>query len=86
MPTYDAIEAKNKFSELLDRTERGEEVLVTRHREPVAKLVPMKDEATEQKRIHAALDHLRKTREMLKAAGVTFSTQEILALRDEGRR
>ena len=35
-----AKEAKNKFSELLDRAEAGETVVVTRHGKVVANLVP----------------------------------------------
>ena len=30
------LEAKNRFSELLDRVERGERVVITRHGKPVA--------------------------------------------------
>jgi prevent-host-death family protein len=86
MPAYGAFEAKNKFSELLDRAERGEEVIITRHGKPVAKLVAQKDEAAEQERVKDALERLRKTRAMLKEDGVSLSTEEILAARDEGRR
>ena len=35
-----AFEAKNKFGMLLDRVERGEEIIITRHGRPVARLVP----------------------------------------------
>jgi prevent-host-death family protein len=34
-----AFEAKNTLGALLDRVERGEEVLITRHGKPVARLV-----------------------------------------------
>jgi prevent-host-death family protein len=86
MPTYGAFEAKNRFSELLDRVERGEEVVITRRGKPVARLVPQTDHAGEEARRRDALERLRRTREMLKSRGVTFTTAEILALRDEGRR
>ena len=36
--TVGAFEAKTKLSELLDRVERGEEVLITRRGKPVARL------------------------------------------------
>ncbi|MGL4729851.1 MAG: type II toxin-antitoxin system Phd/YefM family antitoxin [Bosea sp. (in: a-proteobacteria)] len=39
MITVGAFEAKTKFSELLDRVERGEEVIVTRHGRRVARIV-----------------------------------------------
>ena len=35
-----AFEAKNKLGTLLDWVENGEEVLITRHGKPVARLVP----------------------------------------------
>ena len=86
MPTYGAFEAKNKFSELLDRAERGEEVVITRHGKAVARLVAQHDEAAEQERVREATEHLQRTRAMLKSEGVTFTREEIRALRDEGRR
>ena len=39
MTTVGAFEAKTKLSELLDRVERGEEIVITRHGKPVARLV-----------------------------------------------
>lgn len=38
--TVGAFEAKTKFSELLDRVSVGEEITITKHEKPVAKLVP----------------------------------------------
>ena len=35
-----AFEAKNTLGSLLDRVERGEEVVITRHGKPVAQLAP----------------------------------------------
>ncbi len=35
-----AFEAKNTLGTLLDRVQNGEEVLITRHGKPVARLVP----------------------------------------------
>jgi prevent-host-death family protein len=40
MATVTAFEAKTRFGELLDRVSRGEEVVITRHGRPVARLVP----------------------------------------------
>lgn len=37
MPAYGIAEAKAKFSELIDRAARGEEVLITRHGKPVVR-------------------------------------------------
>jgi prevent-host-death family protein len=41
MEEIGAFEAKNKLSALLERAERGEEILITRRGRPVAKLVPV---------------------------------------------
>jgi len=35
-----AFEAKTKFSELLERVSQGEEITITKHEKPVARLVP----------------------------------------------
>ena len=35
-----AFEAKTKFSELLERVRKGEQITITKHEKPVAKLVP----------------------------------------------
>jgi len=43
MTTMTAVEAKKRFRELLDRVARGEEVVITRHDKPVARIVPEGD-------------------------------------------
>jgi prevent-host-death family protein len=53
-----AFEAKNKFSWLLDRVEQGEEIVITRHGRPVARLVPIKAEV-DHSQAHAALQRMR---------------------------
>lgn len=40
MATVTALEARARFGELLGRVSRGEEVVITRHDKPVARLVP----------------------------------------------
>jgi prevent-host-death family protein len=39
MATVPAFEAKTKFGELLDRVLEGEEIVITRHEKPVARLI-----------------------------------------------
>ena len=41
MGNVSAFEAKTRFGELLDRVAKGEEVVITRHDKPVARLVPV---------------------------------------------
>jgi prevent-host-death family protein len=74
-----AFEAKNRFSELLDRVRHGAEVVITKHDRPVARLVPMSSSAkTDRKRTTTELRALSK-RYSLKG----LSLRELI---DEGRR
>jgi len=40
MQSVTALEAKTRFGQLLERVALGEEVVITRHEKPVARLVP----------------------------------------------
>jgi prevent-host-death family protein len=40
MKSVTALEAKTRFGQLLERVALGEEVIITRHDKPVARLVP----------------------------------------------
>ena len=79
MRTVGAFEAKTQLSNLLDVVERGEEVLITRHGKPVARLVPA--EVIDQTRVSAAIAKLREL-----AKGQTLGGLSWKELRDEGRR
>jgi prevent-host-death family protein len=74
------FEAKNKLSALLDRVERGAEIVITRRGKPVAKLVPLAPGFDRAKAKHAAAG-LRET-----SKGVYLRGLEIKDLIDEGRR
>jgi prevent-host-death family protein len=53
VPTTDTIgayEAKTHFSALLAKVESGEEITITKHGTPVARLVPIRKEATAAER------------------------------------
>ncbi len=41
-----AFEAKTRLSELLQRVEAGEQVIITKHGRPVARLVPIREDAS----------------------------------------
>lgn len=45
-PEIAAYDAKARLSELLDRVERGEELIITRRGKPVARLGPIQTPAT----------------------------------------
>jgi prevent-host-death family protein len=81
MTEIGAFEAKNKLSELLDRAEAGEEVVITRRGKPVAKLGPI-----ERKRdITKALKAAQRIRERAKKLGGHFDWEEWKTYRDQGR-
>ena len=40
MASVTAFEAKTRFGKLLERVTRGEEIVITRHDRPVARIVP----------------------------------------------
>lgn len=91
MITVGAFEAKTKFSELLDRVAGGEEIIVTRHGKTVARIVPegLPDAEAERKAREAKaaeiMAEFTRVREKLRAEGVSFSIDDIISARDEGR-
>ena len=48
MATISAAEAESRFHELLDRVSRGEEIVVTRDDQPIARLVPERPQDLEK--------------------------------------
>jgi prevent-host-death family protein len=77
--TLGAFEAKNKFSELLERVGRGAEFTITKHDRPVARLVPASVPALKERKKAAA--ELRAMSERYSLKGLS-----VRALIDEGRR
>ena len=77
METVTVAEAKAHLSGLLNRIERGEEVIVTRRGQPVAKIVPVQ---TAKRR----LPSLRDFRAKLPRPSVSGS-DVLRRLRDESR-
>lgn len=80
MDTIGLFEAKTHLSELIARAERGEEVVITRHNKPVAKLVPVQADAADPAARRAAVADL-----LASAAGRRLGL-DWKQLRDEGRR
>ena len=78
--TIGAYEAKTHLSELLERVEAGQEITITRHGAPVAKLVPVKKGASREERV-AAIERIRKL-----SAGLSLGGLKIKDLISEGRR
>lgn len=82
--TVGAYEAKAKLSELLDKVARGEQIVITRHGKPIARLVP--EGGHDVAKAMAAVARLTAIRRDLAAQGVRVTQDEIRAMRDEGRR
>jgi len=74
-----AFEAKNRLSELLDAAESGEEIMITKHGRPVAKLVPVDD--VDRARVREAIEWLKGFRKAHPLRGV-----KIRDLIDGGRK
>lgn len=66
MTTLKAVEAKSHFSEILERASKGEEFVVTRRGEPVARLVPFSNYP--KKEIKLLLTELKEFRKNTKPA------------------
>lgn len=75
-----AYEAKTRLSELLEKVAAGEEITITKHGAPVAKLVPVRKEASAEER-SAAIERIQKL-----ASGLSLGGLKIKDLRSEGRR
>jgi prevent-host-death family protein len=78
MATVGAFEAKTHFASLLERVAKGEEIVITRHGTPVAKLAPL---GVSPERVRATIVRLKEFSE-----GQTLSGLSIRDLREEGRR
>ncbi|MCY4611224.1 MAG: type II toxin-antitoxin system prevent-host-death family antitoxin [Gammaproteobacteria bacterium] len=79
MEMIGTYEAKTHLPKLLDRVARGENLTITRHGKPVARLVPI---ATDQERAQEALDRIAELRQHIKLAPLA----ELMAMTHEGHR
>ncbi len=80
MNTIGAFAAKTHFSALIEQVERGEQVVITKHGRPVAKLVPA-TEIKSHERAKLAVERIREFSKNLTLGGIDWKT-----LRDEGRK
>ena len=70
MESVTAFEAKTRFGRLLQRVARGEEVIITRHEKPVARLVP---------------EGRRNLESVRRAVAELFELSEQIAARNKGQ-
>ncbi|HEX3882343.1 MAG TPA: type II toxin-antitoxin system prevent-host-death family antitoxin [Stellaceae bacterium] len=78
MITVGAFQAKTHLSSLLDRVAGGEEVTITKHGKPIARLISV--EKADQANVDRAVERLRRFRNGKTLGGLSWK-----ALRDEGR-
>jgi prevent-host-death family protein len=74
-----AFEAKTHFASLLERVANGEEIMITKHGTPVARLIPVAGASRE--RIRATIARLKEF-----CQGQTLGGLSVRELREEGRR
>ena len=80
-------EAKDHLSEFVAAAEAGQEITITRHGKPAARLVAVDaqpDARTAAKR--AAIDRLAEIRAELRARGMTATVEEMINWKNEGQR
>lgn len=79
-----AFDAKTKLSELLDRVEAGESIVITRHGSPIATLQPY-EEDVDAKKAQKAIDGILELRAEYLKTGPGLSLEEIRAAIEQGR-
>ncbi len=82
MRSIGAFDAKTHFSQLLLDVEKGEKIIITKHGNEVAMLVPIEKPKSKEDVVSGAVQAIRKLRK-----GVTLGKElTIKSLREEGRR
>lgn len=79
MQTLGAFQVKTHFSSLLDQVEKGEQIIITKHGHPVAKLIPIN--INTRQLIEETIHRLKEFAKSNKLGGLDWKS-----LRDEGRR
>ncbi len=81
---FGAFEAKTKFSSLLERVSRGEEITITRHDKPVARLVPIQGSSFgDIEQAFLQMEEIRRRTQRKSVPRRKFSYRQLI---EEGRR
>jgi len=84
MATVTAFEAKTRFGELLERVSNGEEVVITRHDKPVARLVP--EGARRNDDVRRSVDGLRELQQRIRRRSkARLTDREVRSAIEQGR-
>jgi prevent-host-death family protein len=86
MDSISAFEAKTHFGSLLDRVAAGEEIVITRHDKPVARIVPEGVPSRESIREVVAGMRALRTRIAARKGFRPLTDAEIRSAINEGRR
>lgn len=87
MASVTALEAKTRFGALLERAANGEEIIITKHDKPVARLVP--EGRTNLKSMRAAAKAIHTLRERIarRIDGESkVSLSDFRSAKEEGRK
>ena len=87
MRTIALSEVKDHLSEFVTAAQGGDEIIITRHGKPAAKLVAVVPVAQDRRSVkQAAFDQLAANREKMRAMGMTATIEEMIAWKNEGQR
>lgn len=78
------FEAKTNLSSLVDQVEKGQEIVITRHGKPVARLVRAEDRHSAEA-IARRRQAIAEIREMARKRGLRVSHDEIKSWIEDGR-
>jgi prevent-host-death family protein len=82
--TVSAFDAKNRLGSLLDRVFSGEELIITRHGQPVAKLVPI--EKKKENNANHVLEIFRSIRASIATKSEILPLSKVIEWKAEGRK
>lgn len=86
MSIVSAFEARTRFGEILERVARGEEIVITRHDKPVARIVPEGQPRSSQ--VERAATRLIELRGRIRArtrGRATLRNDEVRSAIEQGR-
>jgi antitoxin (DNA-binding transcriptional repressor) of toxin-antitoxin stability system len=87
MSRITAFEAKTRFGELLQRVERGEEIVITRHDRPVARVV--REGAPNLDSVKRSVEGLRQLQQRIRKRSrgkFALSAAEVRSAIEHGRK
>jgi antitoxin (DNA-binding transcriptional repressor) of toxin-antitoxin stability system len=87
MSTMSAFEAKTRFGELLHRVEHGEEIVITRHDKPIARVV--REGTPDLNSVKRSIEGLRQLQQRIRQRSrgrSALSTAEVRAAIGHGRK